>query len=59
MIESHLHAGNQPLADPAALRYGVSITDACIGWGTTETLLRELAHTLNARLKERVASMAA
>jgi 3-deoxy-7-phosphoheptulonate synthase len=59
MIESHLHAGNQPLADPAALRYGVSITDACIDWETTEALLRELAGTLNARLKERLAPVAA
>jgi 3-deoxy-7-phosphoheptulonate synthase len=42
MIESNLEAGNQ--AFPQArdtLRYGVSITDACIDWDTTETLLRE------------------
>ncbi len=56
MIESHLHAGNQPLtSDPRALRYGVSITDACIDWETTESLLRELAQTLGPRLRERVA----
>jgi len=55
MIESHLHAGNQKLTtDPAALRYGVSITDACIDWATTEELLRELAGTLGERLRERV-----
>jgi 3-deoxy-7-phosphoheptulonate synthase len=54
MIESHLNGGNQPLTrDPAALRRGVSITDACIGWTTTEALLRELHQTLNGRLKER------
>ncbi|MFA7232738.1 MAG: 3-deoxy-7-phosphoheptulonate synthase [Terrimicrobiaceae bacterium] len=41
MIESHIHAGNQPL-DTALprLQYGVSITDACLDWDSTETLLR-------------------
>ena len=43
MIESHLHHGNQTLgSDPRALRYGVSITDACIDWDTTASLLRAL-----------------
>lgn len=43
MLESHLHPGKQTLGpDPAALRYGVSITDACIDWDTTASLLREL-----------------
>ena len=42
MLESHLHAGAQPLGpDPAALQYGVSITDECIGWDETAALLRE------------------
>lgn len=41
MLESHLHPGNQPIpADLAQLKYGVSVTDACIGWETTEELLR-------------------
>ena len=41
MVESHLHEGNQPMAkNPADLRYGVSITDSCIGWETTERMLR-------------------
>ncbi|HMO65767.1 MAG TPA: 3-deoxy-7-phosphoheptulonate synthase [Verrucomicrobiota bacterium] len=40
MVESHLLEGSQPLGDPAALRYGVSITDACLGWETTERMLR-------------------
>ena len=54
MIESHLHGGNQPLADdPTTLRRGVSITDACIEWATTESLLRELHQTLHATLKAR------
>ena len=49
MLESHLHAGNQSLGDPATLRYGVSITDACIDWRTTESLLLDLHATLAAR----------
>lgn len=41
MLESNLHAGAQPLGtDPNALQYGVSITDACISWETTEQLLK-------------------
>ena len=42
MLESNLLPGNQPVsADRAALAYGVSVTDACIGWDETETLLLE------------------
>ncbi len=45
MIESNLSAGNQPFPVPKeTLRYGVSITDGCIDWTTTETLVREI-HT--------------
>ncbi len=40
MLESNLFEGNQKLTDdPADLRYGVSITDACVDWETTEDLL--------------------
>jgi 3-deoxy-7-phosphoheptulonate synthase len=47
MMESHLFEGNQQHADdPTALRYGVSITDACIGWDETAALLRDAARTL-------------
>jgi 3-deoxy-7-phosphoheptulonate synthase len=43
MVESYLEAGSQPLARSAEeLRYGVSVTDACIDWNTTESLLREV-----------------
>jgi 3-deoxy-7-phosphoheptulonate synthase len=45
MLESHISAGNQPLA-PANLRYGVSITDACLDWTTTAELMRETAARL-------------
>jgi 3-deoxy-7-phosphoheptulonate synthase len=42
MLESNIHAGAQPLgADPSSLQYGVSITDACMGWEMTEELLRK------------------
>ena len=42
MVESNLNPGNQKLGDdPAKLAYGVSITDACIGWEETEELLTE------------------
>ncbi|NUN98102.1 MAG: 3-deoxy-7-phosphoheptulonate synthase [Candidatus Omnitrophica bacterium] len=41
MVESNLFEGSQKLeGDPAQLRYGVSITDACLGWEETEALLR-------------------
>ena len=41
MLESNLHAGNQPIpADLSQLKYGVSVTDACIDWATTEKTLR-------------------
>jgi 3-deoxy-7-phosphoheptulonate synthase len=42
MIESNIGPGNQKLtSDRSKLAYGVSITDACIDWGTTEKLLTE------------------
>jgi len=41
MVESHLSEGNQPIPKCLSdLRYGVSITDSCIGWETTERMLR-------------------
>ncbi len=40
MLESNLEWGNQPLAARDKLRYGVSITDACIDWTATEKTLR-------------------
>ncbi len=47
MLESHLNAGNQSLnGDRSTLKYGVSITDPCIDWATTEELLREAAEML-------------
>lgn len=41
MLESNLCEGNQKLTeDPSKLAYGVSVTDACISWETTEALIR-------------------
>ncbi len=48
MLESNLEAGNQPLGDRTALKYGVSITDPCIDWATTESCLTEAARSLPA-----------
>ncbi|SNY97296.1 3-deoxy-7-phosphoheptulonate synthase [Halomonas sp. hl-4] len=45
MLESHLFEGKQSLK-PGALRYGVSVTDACVGWDTTERLLKTAAERL-------------
>lgn len=44
MIESHIHAGRQdvPPEGPSALKYGVSITDACVDWETTVAMLDRL-----------------
>jgi 3-deoxy-7-phosphoheptulonate synthase len=39
MIESFLKEGSQRLAPGANLEYGVSITDPCLGWESTENLL--------------------
>ncbi len=54
MIESHLHSGNQKISNDMA--YGVSVTDACIDWETTESLLIDIAAKTADRLVERVAT---
>ncbi|NIY94087.1 3-deoxy-7-phosphoheptulonate synthase AroG [Vibrio diazotrophicus] len=51
MIESHLVEGRQDLVDGQAPTYGQSITDACIGWDDTETVLRQLADAVEKRRK--------
>ncbi|TDO06099.1 MULTISPECIES: 3-deoxy-7-phosphoheptulonate synthase [Halomonas] len=45
MLESHLYEGKQPL-QAGRLRHGVSVTDACLGWETTEQLLLSAAERL-------------
>lgn len=49
MIESHLNEGSQKLVPGKTLEYGKSITDACVGWDETETLLGSLAGAVRER----------
>ncbi len=49
MIESNLHHGRQKVGPKETLSYGVSITDACIGWDETEELLRSAAESERSR----------
>ena len=57
MVESHLNAGAQKFTpgkdDPAALEYGKSITDGCIGWGDSLTVLDVLSDAVKARRSTR------
>lgn len=54
MLESNLCEGNQPIPDDLEeIRYGVSVTDACISWETTERALREMAGRLKPFLATR------
>jgi 3-deoxy-7-phosphoheptulonate synthase len=54
MLESHIHGGNQKLSsNPDEMEYGVSVTDACIDWETTEKSLVEMADKLREVLKNR------
>ena len=47
MLESHLHEGSQPIPkDLAELKYGVSLTDACLSWEATERMLLDGAQRL-------------
>jgi 3-deoxy-7-phosphoheptulonate synthase len=57
MLESHIHAGSQPIpADRTQLKYCMSITDGCIGWETTEELLRRADQELRAVMSARAVS---
>jgi 3-deoxy-7-phosphoheptulonate synthase len=50
MVESNINAGAQPFPVPKEqLKYGVSITDGCIDWSTTETMIREIHAALAPR----------
>ena len=49
LLESNLDEGRQDWKPGATLRYGVSITDACIGWDDTATLLGEIAEAVRRR----------
>ena len=55
MIESNIVAGNQPIPDDLGqLKYGCSVTDACVDWDTTEKMLRDAATLLRDILPERL-----
>lgn len=49
MVESHLQAGRQDQTPGCTLEYGKSITDACLGWDDSMTLLETLANGVKAR----------
>ena len=49
MLESHLVEGRQDVIDGQALTYGQSITDPCMGWDATESVLRHLASAVETR----------
>jgi 3-deoxy-7-phosphoheptulonate synthase len=54
MLESNLHWGNQEIpADRSKLNYGVSVTDACIDWATTEKTMKDAAAILRPVMKAR------
>jgi 3-deoxy-7-phosphoheptulonate synthase len=49
MIESHLVEGRQDAKPGQPLTYGQSITDACVNWTTTATMLDQLSAAVRAR----------
>jgi 3-deoxy-7-phosphoheptulonate synthase len=49
LLESNLNPGKQTWKEGVALQYGVSITDACLGWSETEDLLHEAAAAMRTR----------
>ncbi len=53
MAESHLQEGQQKLEHGKKPAYGLSITDACLGWDDSAQLLRELAAAVQERRKHR------
>jgi 3-deoxy-7-phosphoheptulonate synthase len=55
MIESNIVAGKQSIPeDLSQLKYGCSVTDGCVGWETTEKMIRDTAAQLRGVLRERV-----
>jgi 3-deoxy-7-phosphoheptulonate synthase len=49
MVESHLVAGRQDLQEGCPLTYGQSVTDACIGWDDSISVLEGLADAVKQR----------
>ncbi len=60
MLESNIHGGSQSIPeDLSKLRYGVSVTDACMDWSTTEALLKDMADSLRPAMAARSGHRAA
>ncbi|KAA1181127.1 3-deoxy-7-phosphoheptulonate synthase [Photorhabdus heterorhabditis] len=58
MLESHINEGNQSSEQPRSeMKYGVSVTDACINWQTTEAVLRKLHQQISPQLSQRIMAM--
>ena len=54
MVESNLEGGNQPIPeDLSQLKYGCSVTDACVDWPTTEAMIRKAREVLKDILPNR------
>jgi 3-deoxy-7-phosphoheptulonate synthase len=54
MLESHLFGGRQDMPEQKSeLRYGVSVTDACLEWEKTEATVLEAAFALRGKLEGR------
>ena len=49
MVESHIEAGRQDIVPGQELQYGVSITDACIGWEDSVSVIEQLAEAVRSR----------
>ncbi|MFT7686694.1 MAG: 3-deoxy-7-phosphoheptulonate synthase, partial [Candidatus Azotimanducaceae bacterium] len=55
MVESHINSGNQKVpVNLSELKYGVSITDACVDWETTEKMIRKLRNSIKDVIGERI-----
>jgi 3-deoxy-7-phosphoheptulonate synthase len=60
MIESNLEAGNQSIPDDLSrLKYGCSVTDPCVDWPTTETMIRKARENLRDILPQRASAQPA
>ncbi len=55
LLEGHLHGGSQPLSlNPGALSYGVSVTDPCLDWQTTEKLILSEAKRIDSTISSQL-----
>ena len=56
MVESQLVEGRQDIGPRDRMTYGQSVTDPCLNWGDTATLLRGLADAVRQRRRRRAAN---